>query len=328
MRKFYFVGYLGKRVEDEHLEDIKYDEDVILITNNIQEDRFRFDRIKRCFYSAHKWNKICDKEPIIANYWNKYYSLYNIEFSESDDNYVVFWDSAICLYYSQSFFKALKKRNKHLKIVFYIYDQMNQYFSERILRMTKYADAVFCTIKSECEKYGFEYFPLVFPQRTYDKNSYTIKNDIYFMGNNSDREKKLHDIYQYLKSRDVKCDFNLVGVLEKDKKFSEINYNISFSPRENMRHVLESNCVLEIMHDGMNATTARYPEVLSLNRKLLTNNINVTREPYYNSRFIRVFDKLSDIDVEWIKKIEEVDYGYKGEFSARTFINRIVEELG
>lgn len=38
---------------------------------------------------------------------------------------------------------------------------------------------------------------------------------------------------------------------------------------------------------------------------------------------MKVFDKFDDIDFEWVKAQENVDYGYKGEFSSKYFIEEL-----
>ncbi len=329
MNYFYFVGYLGKRVEEEHLEDIMTDDNVILVSDNLDYSKFKHPIQTTAFNFAHKWERINEGEPIIAWYWNKFYTLYNYEFSPENQHYIIFWDSAISQYYSESFFVSLKEKHPNVKLVFYIYDQMNRWYSKRIERMTKYFDAIFCTIPEDCDTYGFTYFPLVYPNRDLTKCRQLPPSDIYFMGNNGDRDEKLHAIYRYLKKKEVKCDINIVGVPSDKRLFKgEINYSDGFSTVENTEHTLATNCILEIMHEGMNAVTARYPEALSMRKKLLTNNINIVKEKYYNPNYIKVFNKIEEIDIEWLTKRENVDYGYEDEYSAKELMRRVLEVLG
>ena len=328
MNYFYFVGYLGKRVEEEHLEDIMNEKNVILISENLDSNRFKFGIQYRFFEKAHEWKRICDKEPIFKNYWNHYYTLFNQNFSKEDLHYIIFWDSAISMYYSESFFISLKKKHPNVKLVFYIYDQMNRRYSKRIERMTKYADAVLCTIPEDCKTYGFTYFPLVYPDRNVGGCIKLPKSDIYFMGNNSDRDKRLHEIYKYLSEKSIQCDFNIVGVPENRQAYiGKIQYNRGFSTKENTEHTLATNCILEIMHEGMDAVTARYPEALTLKKKLLTNNKNIVNEHFFNPKYIRVYEKVEDIDADWVKARETVDYGYDGEYSAKALMNKVLEVL-
>lgn len=329
MDKFYFVGYFGKRVEELHLADIVNVEDVVLVTENLDEKKFRNSFIKQRFETCHSWKKIKDKDPIGIGIWNSFYNLYNYKFEEENNHYVIFWDSAISVYYSEAFFKSLKKKHPNLKLIFYIYDQMNRWYSPRIERMTKYADAVFCTIPENCQQYGFDYFPLVYSEYPLENIENIIESDLYFMGNNSDRDEQLHEIYEYLTQRNVKCDFGIVGVPEDRQRYKDtITYNQNYTMKENLEHSISANCILEIMHHGMNAVTARYPEAIRLNKKILTNNKNVINEKFYNPKYIKLFVEPEDIDVEWLLQREKIEYNYSGEYSPRALINEVKRKLG
>lgn len=329
MDKFYFVGYFGKRVEELHLMDIIDSKDVVLISENLDNDKLRRWKLNRQFEAAHRWDIICEGEPRYKWLWNRFYTLFNCPFEETNNHYIIFWDSAISVYYSEHFFIQLKKQHPNIKLVLYIYDQMNRWYSMRILRMSKYADAVFCTIPENCKEYGFEYFPLVYSYPI-TKCSYNFApSDIYFMGNNGDRDEQLHNIYEYLTSKGVKCDFNIVGVPEERQLYQgKIEYNRNFSVEENVARTMASNCILEIMHNGMNAVTARYPEGIALNKKILTNNKNVIYEKFFDSRYIHYFEKVEDIDIEWLISREEIDYDYNNEYSPRALINAVKRRLG
>ncbi|MGN0428159.1 MAG: hypothetical protein ACI4F0_10185 [Agathobacter sp.] len=324
MDKYYFVGYLGKRVEELHLMDIIDSDDVILVSDNLDERKFKHPRIRRKFEQDHLWNIICDGEPKNKWVWNRFYTLYNFPFEKENMHYIIFWDSAISVYYSEYFFYKLKKKHPNIKLIFYIYDQMNRRYSKRILRMCKYADAIFCTIPEDCKTYGFDYFPLVY-SRPIISNQYDFApSDIYFMGNNSDRDEQLHHIYEYLKAKGVRCDFNIVGVSEERQLYKgEIEYNRNFPETENIARSISTNCILELMHGGMNAVTARYPEAIALNKKILTNNKNVVNEKFYDDRYIRYFENIEDVDIEWIVKRENINYNYNGEYSPRALIETV-----
>lgn len=328
MDKFYFVGYFGSRVEELHLMDIIADEDVILVTNNLEEKKLRYLGLRRQFNRDHKWDRICEGEPKHKWLWNRFYTLFNYPFEEDNQHYIIFWNSAISAYYSEYFFIQLKKQHPNIKLIFYIYDQMVCRFSKRILRMTKYADAVFCTIPEDCKEYGFDYFPLVYSSPIVGEEYGFAPSDIYFMGNNCDRDEQLHHIYEYLTMKGIKCDFHIVGVPDERQIYKgKIEYNRGFSAEENIARTIASNCVLEIMHRGMNAVTARYPEAIALNKKILTNNRNVLSERFYDERYIHYFDRIEDVDLDWLKKREEINYQYNGEYSPRALINAVKKRL-
>lgn len=73
--------------------------------------------------------------------------------------------------------------------------------------------------------------------------------------------------------------------------------------------------ILEVVQKGQKAQTARYYEAVCANKKLLTNNHYIKELPFYDERYMKVFDDFSNIDIEWIKRREKIAYGYNGEFS-------------
>ena len=38
---------------------------------------------------------------------------------------------------------------------------------------------------------------------------------------------------------------------------------------------------------------------------------------YYDARYMKYFKNIDDIDIEWVKRREKVDYGYKDDFSVK-----------
>ena len=42
-----------------------------------------------------------------------------------------------------------------------------------------------------------------------------------------------------------------------------------------------------------------------------------------NEKYMKVFETLDDIDFEWVKKKEDINYNYNGEFSSLHFIEEL-----
>ncbi len=81
--------------------------------------------------------------------------------------------------------------------------------------------------------------------------------------------------------------------------------------------------MLEILPDNQKEKTGRYLEAILYNKKLLTNNKYLNMLPYFKERYMKYFENIEDIDIEWIKKVEDIDYGYKGEFSPNNILKLI-----
>lgn len=109
----------------------------------------------------------------------------------------------------------------------------------------------------------------------------------------------------------------------RGKDGDTIVFNNDVDIRDNIQNVVNSNCILEPMHAGYQAITFRYLEAVCYNRKLLTGNADVVNMKYYNPDYIKVYKSLDDIDWEWVKRKENVDYGYEGDYSPETFLDYI-----
>ena len=127
----------------------------------------------------------------------------------------------------------------------------------------------------------------------------------------------------------IKCNFNLIDSLinkgkYKDKKVKGLSVSYSDIPYERIiSEVKSSNCIFEIVQDGQSAQTIRYFEAVCYNKKLLTNNYNICNLPFYNSNFMKSFQTFDDIDLEWVRRKEDIDYGYKNEFSPVKILDMI-----
>ena len=87
--------------------------------------------------------------------------------------------------------------------------------------------------------------------------------------------------------------------------------------------VKSSNCILEIVQSGQSAQTARYFEAICYNKKLLTNNFSINKFPFYNKKYMKCFQTYDEIDLDWVRTKEEIDYGYKNEFSPLKILDLI-----
>lgn len=104
-----------------------------------------------------------------------------------------------------------------------------------------------------------------------------------------------------------------------------INKPISYN--ENIKNILQCKCILELMHNGYANATQRYPEAVIYNKKILSNNVEIRKFPYYDERYMKIFHDVSEIDWDWVMKPMEIDYQYKGEFSPSRLLDDIVEQI-
>lgn len=160
-----------------------------------------------------------------------------------------------------------------------------------------------------------------------------IKNDLYFCGASKNRGNILSNIARECIENDVDCKMDIVCYENRDllEKYSNI-INIK-NPGDYMNYSqllqksLAANCILEIVQSGQEAMTLRPYEAVVYNRKLLTNNVKIKDFPYYNPQYMKIFQSVDEIDWAWIKKREQIDYNYNGEFSPMLFLDKIVKDI-
>lgn len=189
----------------------------------------------------------------------------------------------------------------------------------------KYFDLIVTVEPKDARLFDLCYNPNPF-DNMYRNKSFPIKWDICFCGANKGRFSLLKDICKRLERNNLNYDFRIVGEGRESKKKGM--YYVEWQPYpEIVKQDLQSNCVLEIVQQGQGGFTLRTQEAICCNKKLLTNNKEILNSPYYDKRFIRVFESVDDIDVDFIKEREEVQYNYDNGFSSVVFIEFILDKL-
>lgn len=84
--------------------------------------------------------------------------------------------------------------------------------------------------------------------------------------------------------------------------------------------VLNTNVIIEVLQENQEGPSLRYYEAVCYNKKLLSNNRNLSDLPFYDPRYMKYFDKYEDIDIEWVKSREKINYSYDGSFSPSNLI--------
>ena len=47
---------------------------------------------------------------------------------------------------------------------------------------------------------------------------------------------------------------------------------------------------------------------------------------FYNAKYMQYFEKVDDIDWDWVKREEKINYEYNGDFSPKCFLRRIIND--
>lgn len=231
--------------------------------------------------------------------------------------------SEICFIFSksQSWLLAYKQgkyinllRNKYpkCKIVLYLRDLINSYYKFDVKFFKDKCDAVLSYDNGDASKYG-----LLFCNSPYSiMDIYTRLDfsecDIYFCGKAKNRLDELYKLYEYFVNKAKKCKFIITGVpKEKVRKDLDIQYNKKISYYENLQYIQSTKCILDVVQQNSMGETLRVKEAITYGKKLITNNQNVEKRPFYSKDRIYIYNKIEEIDMDFLQGVcEPLDYEF------------------
>lgn len=285
-------------------------------------------------------NKLDRYETFLINFLKKILYMiypYSLLVKKCDKCYLCFTDFTYKRT-NKEYLHWLKRKYPNMQIVLLLYNKIALLYNlpgnEQLHELPNNGkdlqlDYIFTYDMDEAEIFGFPCFE-IYSRLDRIKETENKKYDIFYCGSvthlwKMSRYKLVKEIYDYL-GEGVLRDFHMV--FENDAKGLECEFKRKkrLSYAEILRHNLESNVILEIVSDGKYGPTFRYCEAVVYNIKLLTNNPNIMKYPFYNPKYMKLFSKVEDIDVEWIKNKEKIDYHYNGEFSPKAFMDRFFGE--
>lgn len=196
-----------------------------------------------------------------------------------------------------------------------------------IKKRLSYFDQVYSFDKRDCEKYGFSYYPTFYSVTRKPTENGVVASDAFFVGvSKGDRHSILEKLYHDIEMSGGIADFYISGVSQSKKRVDGIHYDQWLSYKDVLDHVMETNCVIEIMGDGQSGLTLRAMEAIVYNKKLLTNNESVKQLSFYGTGHIRFFENPDEIDIGFVVNREAINYGYNGEFSPIHLLEKIDEQ--
>ena len=314
--KFIIVG-AGEELNKYTWADVANDKNVQYLDSS-----FNFNGLLKTLKKIHcspKLNKII-KLPFKKIWW-RFSTINNVEFDD-DMNFLVLGDTA----FGKSDISYLNnlKLLYNVKIVVVILNPVSKISKELKGNIDK-VDMIFSSDYEDALKFGYTYVPTV-----YSKKNVQIKigitSDIFFVGAVKDRYDMLIKCFEKFKYNNLKIDYYISGVDKNKQKYKDIiKYNNYLHYAEILDKVENSNCIFEILQKSQTAITYRTMEALCYNKKLVTNNQYVKKLPFYNDKYIQVFDDVSDINIDFIREKIDVNYGYNDEYSPRVLLKLIAQ---
>lgn len=160
-----------------------------------------------------------------------------------------------------------------------------------------------------------------------DKN-YPLQ-DLFFAGRAKDRLPKLLKAYEIFNKQGLSCYYYLTGVKLEDRiELPGIVYaEKDMSYREMLYQTVNSRCVLEFNYGNAVGFTSRFLEAVMYNKRLITDNLTIIKNKFYNPDYIQCVSNAEDIDPSFVNLDSLVDFQYNDEFSPVHLIEQIDTEL-
>ena len=311
--------------------------------NVMIETLFKEANIPDYIESKHsKWVCLLNKQRVqkilgwcINLFMRKKYGIYNFFKQiniDTQKKYIIFLNSSfINSHYSPQVMQYYKRKWPNMVFVLLYIDVVSHPVSRHanLLREKGVFDLIYTVDKNDAKKYS-----MFFTRTPYSKvkklKRNLVKKDIYFCGVTKDRGNMIIEILDKAIKNHIAINMDIYcNDLEK-KRFSDRECVNVLSDYVNYLDLLEktidANCILDLVQTGQTALTLRPYEAVVYNRKLLTNNKAIFDFEFYNEKYMKYFESVSDIDWRWIMEKCEIDYGYKNQFSPNKFINRIIND--
>jgi len=304
------------------LNDLIKQDDIILFNDEVHINN---KYVKLIYKIIWKFNILF---PYLGTLTYSFHNWYlrkltnNANFSYEEKYLIIIFD-ARDIAYNITFIKFLRKKIECKVVLFFWNPITKTLFNEK--KHKKLYDLIITSIKEEKPHFKVLEIPSFYSKIQVRQKE--VLNDIFFIGADKKRIDFIHAFYKKAKLHGLKCDFYITGV-QKDKcMYDEIHYNCYIPYKEVLEKIASSKCILEVIQSGTIDSTLRTKEAIVYNKLLITTNLNVVFEKFYNDQYIRIISSIDDFDFSFIKDIKNVDYKYSGEFSPNAFLDKIVEKL-
>lgn len=247
--------------------------------------------------------------------------------------YVLFTNTAFTtVRYPAEVLKYYQKKWSNVKFILYYPDAVCRGVSDyaNYLREAKVFDLVYSFDAEDAEKYGMIFWRTPYSAKE-EYRKIVANEDAYFVGVGTDRFSILCDVARCGKKAGLKMHLDIIHKLNP-KTMQNVPSNVLIHSFENiipygesLKRTLNAKCILDVVRPEQAGLTLRAYEAVVYNRKLLTNNKSIFLFPFYDPRFMQYFEKVEDIDWDWVKEDIEVDYHYNGEFSPLRLLEDIIK---
>lgn len=254
--------------------------------NHINSDN---RRVINMFRDENK-KRILEKEIRLLTHLNLPERLFNPQLVGIDEENIIVFDGHVRI----EFLKWLLKNNPKKRIILWLWNTVEEV--ENNLKLDKIPKGIEVWSYSEydCKKNNLKYNTTFFWDRKKGAVA-DIKQDIYFIGKDKGRLKKIKKIAIVLEKQGIKGVYHVVATHKYSLPKKEYRTNIPYS--EVQANIAESRAILDVQVSQTAGPSLRALEAIFCQKKLITDDKNVKQFRFYNKNnfFIWGEDSLSDL---------------------------------
>ena len=259
--------------------------------------------------------------------------------SNSKTEYVIIFVAATASLFKKSFFIKLKTHSNYIFLLLVMDSYHASSPTIHDMKKDKIFDlnwnGIYTFDKFDANEFGWRYINNCYYSMGKFQKKLSVLPIVYdasFVGGlKGNRTSVIKDLLKLFNMNNISHRFVVATMGFKSEELEQYNSVKLVSKWIKYTDVLKqsasSNCIVEVLQENQQAQSLRYFEAIALNKKLLTNNSHIFELPYYDERYMKYFNDISDIDVEWLKKREKIDYGYRNEYSPLNFLYQIQNDL-
>jgi hypothetical protein len=186
---------------------------------------------------------------------------------------------------------SIRKRWRDKKLVVYFGNIIRDSEQKKYFQFSKkVADEIFTFEKEDSKNYSIPYARMPF---TYEVIKPEEQGEsVYFFGRDKGRKEQLIEIKGFLERAKIFTDFTIVENKSQFKTYREI-----------FEQTIQSKAIIELIESRQNSFSLRVLEALFLEKKIITNNLDMRNTDFYlaDNIFIMGLDDINVID-EWYSK--------------------------
>ena len=204
--------------------------------------------------------------------------------------------------------KYIRKKNKNIRLIVWYWNPVSK--SASIEDYRKYDCEIWSFDKNDCDKYNLSFNTQYYFDNIKLGDSEDKHLEVLFIGGDKGRIENLAKIKYYLDRNNISNFFYITPTgNKKNKKHLKLYSNKKIPYEDVLRYISKSKTILDYVSENQSGMTIRPLEALFFGKKLITNDINIINENFYNEDniFIIKNDNLNELQEFLIRPYKNIN---------------------